>query len=167
MTVTSVRKDTQALTMTITAELDASVDRAWQLWADPRQLERWWGPPTYPATFVDHDLAPGGRSTYFMTGPDGDKPHGWWQVLAADPPHRLELKDGFADDTGTPNDDMPTMIMVVTLAEIDGGRTSMTIETRFPSLDAMDQLLSMGTEEGMAAALAQIDEILGESFASR
>ena len=57
MTVTSFRKDPEALTMTITAELDATVERAWQLWADPRQLERWWGPPTYPATVVDHDLA--------------------------------------------------------------------------------------------------------------
>ena len=59
MTVTSVRKDPEALTMTITAELDATVERAWQLWADPRQLERWWGPPTYPATVVDHDLGHG------------------------------------------------------------------------------------------------------------
>ncbi len=167
MTVTRVRKDPEALTMTITAELDASIERASQLWADPRQLERWWGPPTYPATFVDHDLAPGGRATYFMTGPDGDQPRGWWEVLAVDPPHRLELKDGFADETGAPNDAMPTMIIVVTLAEIESGRTRMTIETRFPSLEAMDQLLSMGMEEGMTAALAQIDEILGESLASQ
>ena len=47
---------------------------------------------------------PGGRVSYFMTGPDGDKSAGWWQVLAVDPPNRLELKDGFADDSGTPND---------------------------------------------------------------
>ena len=70
--------------MTITVEFDATVERAWQLWADPRQLERWWGPPTYPATFVDHDLSPGGRRTYYMTSPEGDKPHGWWEVLAVD-----------------------------------------------------------------------------------
>ena len=99
MTVTNVHKDPDALTMTITVELDASVERAWQLWADPRQLERWWGPPTYPATFVDHDLTPGSRATYYMTTPEGEKPHGWWEVLAVDPPRRLEVKDGFADDT--------------------------------------------------------------------
>ena len=71
MTVTDVRKDPDALTLTITSVFDAAVDRVWQLWADPRRLERWWGPPTYPATFVDHDLTPGGRVTYFMTGPEG------------------------------------------------------------------------------------------------
>ncbi len=166
MTVTSIRKYPETLTMTITAELDADVGRAWQLWADPRQLERWWGPPTYPATVVDHDLAPGGRVTYFMAGPDGDRSRGWWQVLAAEPPHRLELKDGFADDSGAPNDAMPTMTMVVTLTDRNGGGTVMAIETRFPSLEAMEQLLSMGTEELMAAALAQIPEILVDGLTS-
>jgi uncharacterized protein YndB with AHSA1/START domain len=167
MTVTSVRKDPESLTMTITAELAATVERAWQLWADPRQLERWWGPPTYPATVVDHDLTPGGQVTYFMTGPNGDKPHGYWQVLAVEPPHRLELKDGFADDSGAPNDAMPTMTMVATLTERDGGGTLMAIEARFPSLEAMAQLVSMGMEEGMASALAQIDEILADDVRSR
>jgi uncharacterized protein YndB with AHSA1/START domain len=163
MTVTSVRKDPEALTMTVTTELDATVERAWQLWADPRQLERWWGPPTYPATVVDHDLEAGGRVNYFMTGPEGDKAHGWWQIIAVEPPHRLEFNDGFADDSGAPNDEMPTMVMVVTLTERAGGGTVMAIETRFPSLPAMEQLVSMGMEEGMAEALGQIDAILAQT----
>jgi uncharacterized protein YndB with AHSA1/START domain len=160
MTVPTIDKDPAALTMTVTAELDAPVERSWQLWADPRQLERWWGPPTYPATVVDHDLTPGGRVTYFMTGPEGDKAHGWWQVLAAEPPRRLELTDGFADDSGAPNDAMPTMRMVVDLTERDAGGTVMTITTTFPSAEAMEQLLSMGMDEGITAAIGQIDEIL-------
>jgi len=163
MTVTSVRKDPEALTMTFTVELDATVERAWQLWADPRQLERWWGPPTYPATVVDHELAPGGRVTYFMTGPEGDKHGGWWEVLAVEPPNRLELKDGFADETGAPNDSMPTTVTVVTLAEGEAGGTTMTLESRFPSVEAMEQMVSMGVEEGMGAALGQIDGILAEA----
>lgn len=166
MTVTSVHKDPDALTMTITADVDATVDRAWQLWADPRQLERWWGPPTYPATFVDHDLTPGGRVNYFMTGPEGDKAAGWWQVVAVEPPRRLEFEDGFADDSGAPNDAMPVMTMVVTLEEHDAGGTRMTVETTFPSLEAMEQLVSMGMDEGMAAAMGQIDGILAEDVTS-
>jgi uncharacterized protein YndB with AHSA1/START domain len=165
MTVTDVRKDPDALTMTFTAELEATVERAWQLWADPRQLERWWGPPTYPATVVDHDLSPGGRVTYFMTGPDGDKHGGWWEVLAVDPPKRLELRDGFADESGAPDDAMPTTVTVVTLAERDGGGTVMAVESRFPSLEALEKLVSMGVEEGMRAAMGQIDAILAEDAA--
>ena len=61
MTVTTVRKDTEALTMTLDAEFEASPERVWQLWSDPRQLERWWGPPAYPATFTAHDFRVGWR----------------------------------------------------------------------------------------------------------
>src|SRR5919106_865098 len=107
MTVTAIRKDPQSRTMTVDAEFDASPERVWELWADPRQLERWWGPPTYPATFTKHDLAPGSRVEYHMTGPEGDQPKGYWDVLEADAPHRLVVRDGFSNDDGTPNDDMP------------------------------------------------------------
>ncbi|HUR49911.1 MAG TPA: SRPBCC domain-containing protein [Acidimicrobiales bacterium] len=160
MTVTNVVKDPEALTMKVTAELDATVERAWQLWADPRQLERWWGPPTYPATVVDHELVAGGHVNYFMTGPEGDKSHGWWQIIAVDPPRRLEFKDGFADDTGARDDSMPTMTMVMTLVEGSSGGAVMTTETKFPSLEAMEKLIAMGMEEGMQGAMSQIDAIL-------
>jgi uncharacterized protein YndB with AHSA1/START domain len=160
MTVTRVHKDPAAMTMTITAEFDAPIGRVWQLWANPRQLERWWGPPTYPATVVDHDLTPGGTVTYFMTGPEGDQPRGWWRVLAVEAPHRLEFEDGFANAAGDPDPDLPTMTIRVTLSEQPGGGTRMAVETTFPSPAAMEQIISMGMEEGMAAAIAQIDELL-------
>jgi hypothetical protein len=43
----------------------------------------------------------------------------------------------------------------------------MAIETTFPSPEAMDQMITMGMDEGMTAALGQIDDILAtESTAS-
>jgi uncharacterized protein YndB with AHSA1/START domain len=162
MTVTAVRKDPQALTMTVDAEFDASPDRVWQLWADPRQLERWWGPPGYPATFTKHDLAPGSRVDYHMTTPEGDQPKGYWDIVETDAPHRLVVRDGFANDDGTPNTDLPAGQMRVTLEEIGTGRTRMSIESIFPSAEAMEQVLAMGQEEGMKEALGQIDAILAE-----
>jgi uncharacterized protein YndB with AHSA1/START domain len=162
MTVTAVRKDADALTMTIDAEFDASPDRVWQLWADPRQLERWWGPPTYPATFTTHDLAPGSRVEYHMTGPEGDQPKGYWDVLEADAPHRLVFRDGFANDDGTPNDDLPRNEGRVTIEAIGDGRTRMSVESTFPSREAMDQVLALGMEDGLTQAIGQIDAILAE-----
>jgi uncharacterized protein YndB with AHSA1/START domain len=161
MTVTSVAKNPETMTMTITADFDAPIQRVWRVWEDPRQLERWWGPPTYPATVVDHDLEPGGRVTYFMTGPEGDKSRGWWRILAAEAPHRLEFEDGFANDAGEPNPDMPTITVRVTLSERSEAATRMVIETSFPSKQAMDQMISMGMEEGMTLAVGQIDSIVG------
>jgi uncharacterized protein YndB with AHSA1/START domain len=107
MTVTAVRKDPQALSLTLDAEFDASPERVWQLWADPRQLERWWGPPTYPATVTKHELRPGGRVEYHMTGPEGDQPHAYWNVEEVDPPRSLVVSDGFANEDGSPNTDLP------------------------------------------------------------
>jgi len=160
MTVTNVQKDSAALTMTLTARFDAPIGRVWELWRDPRLLERWWGPPTYPATVVDHDLSPGGRVSYFMTGPEGDQPHGWWRVIAVDAPHRLEFEDGFADETGAPNLDMPTMNIGVSLSEESPGTTRMEVVTTFSSLDEMEKIIAMGMEEGIKAAMSQIDGIL-------
>ena len=48
------------------------IARVWALWADPRKLERWWGPPTFPATVLEHDLRPGGKVSYYMTSPEGE-----------------------------------------------------------------------------------------------
>ena len=164
MTVTAVDKDPATLTMTLTAEFDATPERVWQLWADPRQLERWWGPPTYPATFTSLDLRAGGRASYFMTGPDGAAtPPGYWEIVAAEPPRRLEMIDGFANADGSPNQDMPGPGgMNVTIESVGEGRTRMTIESTFPDTATMEQLLAMGQEEGMTEAVGQIDAILAE-----
>ena len=167
MTVTAVRKDPQALTMTIDAEFDASPERVWRLWADPRQLERWWGPPTYPATVTSHDLRPGGRVEYHMTGPAGDQPRGYWEIVEADAPRRLAFRDGFANADGTPNSDMPLNEMLVTIAQIGDGRTRMTIQSTLPDAAAMEQLLGMGMEEGLKQAVGQIDAILAGDAVTR
>ena len=117
MSVTSVEKDPEALTMTVTADLDATVERAWQLWADPSQFEQWWGPPGYPATVVDHDLRTGGRITFFMTGAEGERHDSRWEVIAADPPRHLELRDADVDDDGRPNDGNAMTAMIITIDE--------------------------------------------------
>ncbi|HEY8457663.1 MAG TPA: SRPBCC domain-containing protein [Actinopolymorphaceae bacterium] len=159
MTVIDVTKDPVARKLTLTARFDAPVPRVWHVWADPRQLERWWGPPKYPATFADYDLAPGSEVTYFMTGPDGERYHGWWRVLSVEPPRSLVFEDGFADDTGRPKPDMPTMTVRVTL-DPDGEGTRMQIEGTFPAQEAMERLIAMGTVEGMREAMSQIPEVL-------
>jgi uncharacterized protein YndB with AHSA1/START domain len=163
MTVTAVRKDAQALTMTVEAEFDASPERVWQLWADPRQLERWWGPPTYPATFTKHDLAPGSRVEYHMTGPEGDQPKGYWDIVDVDPPNGLDFTDGFANADGSPNTELPQNSARVRIEEVGAGRTRMSIETEFPSTEAMEQVLAMGMEQGLTEAIGQIDAILAEA----
>lgn len=159
MAVVSSVKDAEALTLTFVAEFDADVERVWQVWQDPRQLERWWGPPTWPATFERHEFTVGGQCAYYMTGPEGEKARGWWTITAIDAPHRLEFDDGFADEDGRPDPTMGTTRAVVKL-EAAGAGTRMTTSTTFATLEQLEQMSAMGMEEGMRMAMGQIDDLL-------
>lgn len=161
MSITTLETDLDELTLTLVADFDAPVEKVWELWADPRKLERWWGPPSHPATFERHDLSVGGEMSYFMTGPEGDKFAGWWRIEAVDAPRSLELTDGFADEDGNPNDSMPTTRMTMELTERDGG-TRMTMRSKFPSREDMQKMVEMGMVEGLREAVGQMDALLVE-----
>jgi uncharacterized protein YndB with AHSA1/START domain len=162
MTVSNVATNPEARTLVITAEFTASLADVWQLWADPRLLERWWGPPGFPATFEFDDLRPGSTITYSMTDPEGgDRFDGTWTVIDVDAPTRLVLADAIVDDDGTPSDGNSITRMEIDLEAV-GDMTRMTLTTHFDSLDAMEQAIAMGVAEGMKACLSQIDALLVE-----
>ncbi len=168
MPITSVTKDIEAVTMTVVAEFPASVERLWNAYTDPRQIERFWGPPYWPAKFWRHDVTPGGRSIYTMTGPEGEESTGYWEWVAVDPGKGFEVRDGFAIDTdGTPNTQMPSLRMVFTFEATDAG-SRLTTTSHFGSLEELEQLIGMGMEDGMRAAMGQIDDVLADlaSFAA-
>jgi uncharacterized protein YndB with AHSA1/START domain len=167
MPITSVSKDPAALSMTVVAEFPVPVQRLWDAYADPRQLERFWGPPTWPSRFSRHDMRPGGRSDYWMTGPDGEVSRGYWEFLAVEPPYSFEVRDGFADPDGSANGDMPAMRMVFHFAATQNG-SRVTTTTHFASLSDLEQLSAMGMEEGLRAAMGQMDDVLADlaSFAA-
>ena len=45
MSIVSVDTDHDNLAVTLVADFDAPIEEVWELWSDPRKLERWWGPP--------------------------------------------------------------------------------------------------------------------------
>jgi uncharacterized protein YndB with AHSA1/START domain len=160
MSITSVDTDYDNLTVTLVAEFDASIDRVWELWSDPRKLERWWGPPGYPATVEKHDLTPGGEVTYLMTGPDGERHHGVWRVTAVGSPTSLDFTDAFADGDWTPLADMPVNTISVRLMERDSG-TRMEMQSSFESREDLEKWLETGTLEGQQQAIGQMEVLLG------
>lgn len=157
-----IQKHPETHSMTVASEWPAPIEQVWQLWADPRKLERWWGPPMYPATVTQHDLQPGGKVKYYMTSPEGDRYGGYWLVGEVDAPNRFTFLDGFADAEGNVNDELPATQTVVTFTDLGGGITRMVMESTFPSLEAMEQMVAMGMEEGLRGAMGQIGSILAE-----
>jgi uncharacterized protein YndB with AHSA1/START domain len=165
MTVWHVDKHPEAKTMVITAEFRASISDVWQLWADPRLLERWWGPPGFPASFEHHDLRPGGTITYHISGPagdDGDRFNGAWNVVEVAAPTRLVVEDAIVDDHGTPTDGNSMTRMEIDIRAA-GDTTRMILTTHFDSLQGMEQAIAMGVVEGMRACISQIDALLAEA----
>ncbi|MFO0651224.1 MAG: SRPBCC family protein [Polyangiales bacterium] len=161
MPITSVTSDPKALTLTVVADYPVSLERLWEAYSDPRQLERFWGPVEWPATFTRHDLAVGGESRYFMRGPNGERAHGWWRFLRVERARVIEVEDGFGNEDGSRNDAMPTMRVVFNFeATATGSR--FTSVTHFASLASMEQVAAMGMEEGLRSAMSQIDGVLAD-----
>ncbi len=162
MPVTDVRQDLEALCLTVTAEFAARPERVWELYADPRQIERWFGPPTYPATFVEHELVAGGRSVYYMTSPEGEKYWGWWETESATPAEGFVHTDGFGDAEGRPVDTAPVSRNVVRMGPhgADGAATQVVVVSTYASAADLQQVLDMGVVEGLTGSINQIDALL-------
>jgi len=159
MPVTDISHDLDTFTLTFTARFAAPVERVWEVYADPRQLEKVWGPPEYPATVVDHSLTPGGRVTYFMTGPEGEKFYGYWEVLEVEEPRYFRYRDGFADEDFTPSTELPVSDSTTTLTAVDGG-TEAAFVTTYADREGLQTVLDMGVEEGSRTAIDQIDALV-------
>ncbi len=167
MPITSVSSDPEALTITVAGEYPVPIERLWDAYADPRQLERFWGPVEWPATFTRHDMAVGGYSHYHMPGPDGTIARGWFRFLAIEPHTMLTVEDGFADAEGVPDATSPTMQMVFRFEPTASGSRSLIVTT-FASVAAMEQVMAMGMMEGLQSAMGQMDAVLVDlaSFAA-
>lgn len=159
MPVTDITTDPENLTMTLVADAAASVDRLWNAFTDPRQLERFWGPPGWPATFTTFDLRPGGRVDYHMTSPQGERSGGSWEVLNVDEGRSFEVLDAFVGEDGEKLDGFPSMRMTFTFEQTDAG-SRLTNVTYFPSHEALEQVVAMGAVEGSRMAMDQLDAVL-------
>jgi uncharacterized protein YndB with AHSA1/START domain len=159
MTVISSSTNADELTLDLVAEFDATPEQVWAVWEDPRKLERWWGPPTYPATFTRHEFEVGGQSRYHMTGPGGDKHFGWWRIDVLDGQRHIEFANGLAGDDGEPVPGLAPAGGIVELEQTGSG-TRMLVRTRFVDVEQMERMLGMGMQEGMGLAIGQIDALL-------
>lgn len=159
MPVTDVTTDPEALTMTLVADFAAPVERVWAAFTDPSQLELFWGPPGWPATFTAFDLSVGGHAKYQMTSPQGEMSRGTWEFLKIDAPHRLEVLDAFANEDGDVLEGTPVMRVTFDFETTEHG-TRLTNVSYFDSADALEQIIAFGAIEGSTMALNQLDRVL-------
>ncbi|MGJ9413239.1 SRPBCC domain-containing protein [Aeromicrobium sp. CF4.19] len=159
MPVIDIQKDLENRTIIITSEFAAPLERVWELYSDPRQLEKVWGPPSHPATFVEHSLTPGAVTKYYMTGPEGEQYHGLWELTDVREKSAFAFRDAFATPDFEPVPDMPVSQNEYRFESTDAG-TRMVNVSRYATAEALQQVLDMGVEEGARQAIDQIDDFL-------
>lgn len=159
MTIRSVDLDTEQLTLTAVADFPVPVHRLWDAYVDPRQLEKFWGPPTWPATLTQHDFRSGGQSAYHLTGPNGEQVFGYWQFSSVDPPYEFDMVAGVAHADGAPKTQLPATRAMYVFEETTLG-SLLTVTSYFTTVDEMQQLLSMGMHEDTRAAMDQIEAVI-------
>ncbi|MFG6475634.1 SRPBCC domain-containing protein [Microbacterium sp. P06] len=161
MPVTAVTTDPESLTMTLVAEVDAPPARVWRAFTEPSQLERFWGPPGWPATFTTFDFTVGGRAEYAMTSPAGEKARGTWEFLSIDPETGYEVLDSFVGDDGRVDENLPSTRMRYTFEQTASG-SRVTNVSHFSSAEALDQIVEMGAVEGSTMAFNQLDQVVAD-----
>lgn len=97
-----------------------------------------------------------------MTGPEGEKFSGCWEVDAVDEPRSFTFRDGFADETFTRDPELPESVSVSTFTPVEGG-TRAEYVTTYASPEALQTVLDMGVVEGTRSAMNQIDALIARA----
>ena len=97
--------------------------------------------------------------TYFMSGPEGEKYPGYWEVTAVDEPTSFSFSDGFADQDLNPDPSLPVSVNVYTFTAHDGGTRAIYVST-YETAEALEKVVDMGIVEGASSAIGQIDDLI-------
>ena len=95
-----------------------------------------------------------------MTGPEGDKHAGYWEITAVDEPRSFSFDDGFADLDFNPNPALPVSEARLHLRRARRRHPRDVRRAPSRSAEALQQVLDMGVVEGASSAINQIDDLL-------
>jgi uncharacterized protein YndB with AHSA1/START domain len=138
----------------ITRLLDAPRELVWQCLTDPQHLAHWWGPNGFSITTHSHAARKGGRWDFIMHGPDGTDYDNLIVYSEVARPERLVYEHG--EPGGEAH-----FHAVITLTEEGKNRTRITLHSRFPSIEARDQVIrEFGAVEGGKQTLDRLGAYL-------
>ena len=126
--------------ISLTRVFNAPRARVWKAWTDPHEVAKWWGPKGFTAPGIRIDLRVGGAYRLGMrgVGMDGVKRDNWnvGEYREIVPERKLVASMRFADAEGhpvpashygLPGDWPEEVLLTVTLEDLPGGKTKMTL----------------------------------------
>ena len=167
MSEMNVIKDAENKTLVFERVFSAPRERVWAAWTSAEQLAKWWGPRGWKTEVKELNFTPGGHLLYGMTCEDPDQKEWYGKTEWAksvyqtiDEPDSFSYQDYFADENGTPVENMPTMRITLQFEEVPEG-TKVSSKTVFESQEAYEQTVAMGVVEGVGQTWDRLEETLG------
>ncbi|MCI0466061.1 MAG: SRPBCC domain-containing protein [Beijerinckiaceae bacterium] len=161
MTAATAAKMAEDLVVIITRVFDAPRELVFQAFTDPKHIPRFWGPDGFRSTVREMDVRPGGAFRIDMHAPGGATYpcEGIYREVIA--PERIVYTGG--PDCGHPCGGglPPSAVITITFADL-GGRTKLTIDTRFESSARRAAAVEMGFNTGWAQTLDRLATCIGE-----
>jgi uncharacterized protein YndB with AHSA1/START domain len=151
--------DKDRSTITVIREFDGPRQLVWDCHTKRELLDRWFAPKPLTTKTKHMDFRPGGYWHYAMITPDGEK---YWSRLdyeTVDPIDGYSAQDGFCDEAGAVNPDLPRSQWKVAFVD-ENGRTLVTTVVQYASAEALQAVIAMGMKEGLASTLERLDELL-------
>jgi len=113
----------------------APPERVFELWTEPEDLVRWWGPDGYDVPVHALDVKPGGRWRTTMRSPDGQLLTVSGVFRTIEPPRRLVFTWGWDDEHGVRG---PETEVTVTFDAAPGGTRLVLMQQVFESQESRD-----------------------------
>jgi len=140
----------------IMREFDAPRHLVYKAWTTPELVKRWWHANRGEVMSAEIDLRVGGMWRYVGESPDGQGVafHGEYRELV--PNERIVSTEAYE---GVPDADANATLNTLTLAELDDGRTLLTVLVHAPSKEVRDAIIASGMEAGMQDALDLLEQV--------
>lgn len=164
--MTATTTQTNERDIVITREFGAPRQLVWDVWTQPKHVEKWFGPKGFTTRVDEMDFRVGGRNSYVMIGPDGKEYPGTGIYQEIVPIEKIVSSDDFGDDftlpEGLTKDDLPQGLVQTYLFDDLGERTKLTIIVSHPTLEDKKKHEAMGVVEGWNSSLDKTEEYLAQ-----
>jgi uncharacterized protein YndB with AHSA1/START domain len=146
-------------TLSIKREFNGSKKLVWDCYTKSELLEKWFAPAPFTTKTKSMDFREGGHWHYAMVDPAGLEYWARMDYVTIKPIDSYTGLDGFCDDKGNLNKELPQANWDVTFSALGENAIVETIVT-YNSLSDLETVLQMGMKEGLTEALENLDSLL-------
>jgi len=152
--------DKENNTVTVKREFNAGRQLVWDCHTKSELLDRWFAPKPLTTETKSMEFREGGHWHFAMIDPEGNKYWSLQEYRSINPIDSYSAYDGFSDESGAPNMDMPRSTWDATFTDAQVGRTMVTTVVAYDSLADLETVLQMGMQAGLTSTLERLDELL-------